>query len=81
MDLASMLKTIMSGLCPRVWQVTCIPSGLVRCTTLSAQLMRPWCWLNQSIPRITSIPLDFSTTKSARNSTPLKMILTQEHPS
>jgi hypothetical protein len=48
---------------------------------LSAQLMRPWCWLNQSIPRITSIPLDFSITRSAGNSTLLKMILTREHPS
>ncbi|PUZ44451.1 hypothetical protein GQ55_8G100300 [Panicum hallii var. hallii] len=80
-SLASMLKTIGSGPLPRVWQVTCTPSGLVRCTTLSAQLIRPLCKLSQSIPRITSIPLDLSTTGSARNSTPLKMILTREQPS
>ncbi|PUZ50953.1 hypothetical protein GQ55_6G119000 [Panicum hallii var. hallii] len=80
-DLASMLNTI--GLDPLswVWQVTRTPSGFVKCTTLSAQPMRPLCRLNQSIPRITSIPLDVSTTKSARNSTPLNLILTRRQPS
>ncbi|KAG2627544.1 hypothetical protein PVAP13_3KG128079, partial [Panicum virgatum] len=70
-DLASMLNTI--GLDPLswVWQVTRTPSGFVRCTTLSVQPMRPLCQLNQSIPRITSILLDLSTTRSARNSTHL----------
>ncbi|PUZ66906.1 hypothetical protein GQ55_3G385100 [Panicum hallii var. hallii] len=75
--LASMLNTIGSNLLSRVWQITCTPSGFVRCTTLSVQPMRPLCRLSQSIPRITSIPPDLSTTKSARNSTPLKLILTR----
>ncbi|PUZ56515.1 hypothetical protein GQ55_5G320300 [Panicum hallii var. hallii] len=79
--LASMLNTIGLNPLSRVWQITCTPSGFVRRTTLSVQPMRPLCWLNQSIPRITSIPLDLSTTKSARNSTPLKLILTRGQPS
>ncbi|PVH47751.1 hypothetical protein PAHAL_4G142100 [Panicum hallii] len=78
--LASMLNTIGSNLLSWVWQITCTPSGFVRCTTLSVQPMSPLCRLNQSIPRITSIPPDLSTTKSARNSTPLKLILTREQP-
>jgi hypothetical protein len=79
--LASMLNTIGLNSLFRVWQITCTPSGFVRCTTLSVQPMRLLCQLNQSIPRITSIPLDLSTTKSARNSTPLKLILTRGQPS
>ncbi|PUZ41082.1 LOW QUALITY PROTEIN: hypothetical protein GQ55_9G475100 [Panicum hallii var. hallii] len=75
--LASMLNTIGSNLLSRI---TCTPSGFVRCTTLSVQPMRPLCRLSQSIPRITSIPPDLSTTKSARNSTPLKLILTHGQP-
>src|SRR6185436_7327335 len=74
-------KTIGSDRLTRVWQVTRTPSGFVRCTTLSVQPMRPLCRLNQSIPRITSIPLDLSTTRSARNFTPLKLILTRRQPS
>jgi hypothetical protein len=35
--------------------------------------------VNQSIPRITSILWDDSMAKSARNTTPLKRILTWEH--
>ncbi|PUZ75295.1 hypothetical protein GQ55_1G148000 [Panicum hallii var. hallii] len=69
--LASMLNTIGSNLLSRVWQITCIPSGFP---------MSPLWRLNQSIPRITSIPPDLSTTKSARNSTPLKLILTHGQP-
>jgi hypothetical protein len=46
---------------------------------LSAQLMMPLCLVNQSIPKITSFPLDGKTVKSARNTTPLKRILTWEH--
>src|SRR6185295_14129469 len=80
-DLASMPNTIGSDPLSRVWQVTRTPSGFVRCTTLSVQPMRPLCQLNQSIPRITSIPLDLSTTRSAKNSTPLKLILTHKQPS
>ncbi|PUZ70000.1 hypothetical protein GQ55_2G182800 [Panicum hallii var. hallii] len=68
---ASMLNTLGSNLLSRVWQITCTPSGFP---------MRPLCRLNQSIPRITSIPPDLSTTKSARNSTPLKLILTHGQP-
>jgi hypothetical protein len=46
---------------------------------LSVQLMMPLCLVNQSIPKTTSIPWDDSTTKSAKNNTPLKRILTWEH--
>uniref|UniRef100_A0A0A9BLI1 Uncharacterized protein n=1 Tax=Arundo donax TaxID=35708 RepID=A0A0A9BLI1_ARUDO len=41
--------------------------------------MLPCCFFNQSIPRITSNPLDFNTAKLARNSTPLIRILTRGH--
>jgi hypothetical protein len=37
------------------------------------------CLVNQSIPKITSIPWDGKTVKSAKNTTPLKRILTWEH--
>jgi hypothetical protein len=43
---------------------------------LLAQLMIPLCLVSQSIPRITSIPWDGKMIKSARNTTPLKRILT-----
>jgi hypothetical protein len=51
----------------------------VRRIVLSAQLMTPLCWVNQSIPKITSIPWDGSMAKSAKNTTPIKRILTWEH--
>jgi hypothetical protein len=41
--------------------------------------MIPLCLVNQSIPKITSIPWDGKTVKSAKNTTPLKRILTWEH--
>ena len=43
------------------------------------QLMMPLCLVNQSIPKITSTPWDGKTVKSAKNTTPLKRILTWEH--
>jgi hypothetical protein len=46
---------------------------------LSAQLMTQLCLVNQSIPKITSIPWDGRTAKSTKNTTPLKRILTWEH--
>jgi hypothetical protein len=46
---------------------------------LSVQLMMSLCLVNQSIPKITSIPWDGKTAKSATNTTPLKRILTWEH--
>jgi hypothetical protein len=51
----------------------------VRRTVLLAQLMMPLCLVSQSIPKITSIPWDGKTVKSAKNTTPLKRILTWEH--
>jgi hypothetical protein len=41
--------------------------------------MMPLCLVNQSIPKITSIPWDGKTAKSSKNTTPLKRILTWEH--
>jgi hypothetical protein len=58
---------------------TDFPWWSVRRIVLSAQLMMPLCLVNQSIPTITSIPWDGSTAKSAKNTTPLKRILTWEH--
>jgi hypothetical protein len=46
---------------------------------LLAQLMMPLCLVNQSIPKITSIPREGKRVKSAKNTTPLKRILTWEH--
>jgi hypothetical protein len=46
---------------------------------LFAQLMMPLCLVHQSIPKITSIPWDGKTVKYAKNTTPLKRILTWEH--
>ena len=77
--IASKLKTIGSTLDPQVWHFTLIPSWLTNDTSLIAQLIIPLCLVNQSIPRITSIPLDLITTKSAKKTTPLRMILTFEH--
>jgi hypothetical protein len=41
--------------------------------------MMPLCLVSQSITKITSIPWDGKTVKSAKNTTPLKRILTWEH--
>jgi hypothetical protein len=80
MVLASKLETIGLTLDPQVWHFTLIPSWLTNDTSLVAQLITPLYRVNQSIPRITSIPLDLSTTKSARKTTPLKMILIFKQP-
>jgi hypothetical protein len=42
----------------------------VRRTVLFAQLMIPLCLVNQSIPKITSIPWDGKTVKSAKKNYP-----------
>jgi hypothetical protein len=39
----------------------------------------PLCFANQSIPRITSMPVDSKTVKSAMNSCPSKIIFTPLH--
>jgi hypothetical protein len=46
---------------------------------LLAQLMMPLCLVSQSIPKITSIPWDGKTVKFAKNTNPLKRIMTWEH--
>jgi hypothetical protein len=57
-----------------MWQVTVSPRWLVTVTVLSAQAMFPRCLVNQSIPMITSIPWEFSTTRLVENVTPLRII-------
>jgi hypothetical protein len=80
MVLVSKLKTIGLTLDPWVWHFTLIPSWLTNDTSLVAQLITPLYHVNQSIPRITSIPLDLNTTKSARKTAPLNIILTFKQP-
>jgi hypothetical protein len=46
---------------------------------LGLQETIPWCFANQSIPRITSIPVDSKTVKSAMNSCPSNTIFTPLH--
>jgi hypothetical protein len=46
---------------------------------LFVQHMTTLSLVNQSIPKITSISWDGKTAKSAKNTTPLKRILTWEH--
>jgi hypothetical protein len=75
MVLTSRLKTIGSNLDPQVWHFTLILSWLTNDTSLVAQLITPLCWVNLSILRMTSIPSDLSTTKSARKTTHLKWSL------
>jgi hypothetical protein len=43
-------------------------------TVLSAQAMVPRCLVNQSIPRVTSIPWELSTTRLVANTTPFRLI-------
>jgi hypothetical protein len=79
MPSAGRLDTIGSYIDGRALQETDFPWWSVRRIVLSAQSIMPLCWVNQSIPRITSIPWDGSMAKSAKNTTPLKRILTWEH--
>jgi hypothetical protein len=55
-------------------QVTVFPRWLAIVIVLSAQAMVPRCLVNQSIPRITSIPWELSTTRLVGNTTPLRLI-------
>jgi hypothetical protein len=79
MPYAARLNIIGSWFGGRALHETDFPWWSVRRIVLSAHLMMPLCWVNQSIPRITSIPWDGSMAKSAKNTTPLKIILTWEH--
>jgi hypothetical protein len=63
-----------SGRLGWMWQVTVSPRWLVTVTVLSPQVMFPRCLVNQSIPRITSIPWEFSTTRLLGNATPLRIM-------
>jgi hypothetical protein len=63
-----------SGRLDWMWQVMVIPRWLVTVMVLSAQAMVPWCLVNQSIPRITSIPWELSNTRLVGNTTPLRLI-------
>jgi hypothetical protein len=56
-------------------QVTVIPRWLVTVTVLLAQVMVPGCLVNHSIPRITSILWELSTTRLVGNTTPLRLIV------
>jgi hypothetical protein len=76
---AARLNTIGSWVGGRALHETDFPWWSVRRIALPAQLMMPLCLVNQSIPRITSIPWDGSTAKSTKNTTPLKIILSWEH--
>jgi hypothetical protein len=50
------------------------PWWLVTVTALSAQAMFSRCLVNQSIPSMTSIPLEARIIRLARNTTPLRFI-------
>jgi hypothetical protein len=63
-----------SGRLDWMWQVTVIPRWLLTAMVLLAQAMVPRCLVNQSIPRITSIPRELSTTRLVGNTTPLRLI-------
>jgi hypothetical protein len=63
-----------SGSLGLMWQVTVFPRWFVTVTVLSAQTIFPQYLVNQSIPRITSIPWEFSTTRLVGNTTPLRLI-------
>jgi hypothetical protein len=76
---AARLNTIGSWVSGQALHETDFPLWSVRRIVLSVQLMMPLCLVNQSIPKITSILWDGSTAKSAKNTTPLKRILTWEH--
>ena len=58
---------------------TFFPMGCSRVTSRGEQEMTPLCLVNQSIPRITSIPSDFNTVRSAMKGIPWIIILTPLH--
>ena len=62
---------------PCGWHVTCFRLLLTKVTVRSPHDMVHLCLPNQSIPRITSIPSDWRTIRSARNSIPFIIILTR----
>jgi hypothetical protein len=55
------------------------PCLLVKTTYLLRHWITPSCLRNQSITRITSIPQNFKTTRSARNSISLSLRFTRGH--
>jgi hypothetical protein len=63
-----------SGRLDWMWQVMVFPRWLVTVIGLSAQVMVPRCLVNQSIPRITSIPWELGTTSLVGNTIPLRLI-------
>jgi hypothetical protein len=63
-----------SGRLDLMWQVTVFPRWFVMVTVLSAQAMFPRHLVSQAIPRITSIPWKFNTTRLVGNTTPLRLI-------
>jgi hypothetical protein len=58
---------------------TMVPSSLVNLMALLAHKMTPSYFLNQSIPRMISMPLESKTIRFARKSTTLMVILIAGH--
>jgi hypothetical protein len=58
---------------------TMVPSSLVNLIALLAHKMTASYFLNQSMPRMMSMPLESKTMRFARKSTPLMVILTAGH--
>jgi hypothetical protein len=63
-----------SGRLGLMWQVTVFHRWFMTVTVLFAQAMFSRYLVNQSIPRMTSIPWDFNTTRLVGNTTPLRLI-------
>jgi hypothetical protein len=63
-----------SGRLSLMWQVTIFPRWFVTVMVLFAQAMFPQYLVSQSIPRITSIPWVFNTTRLVGNTIPLRLI-------